>query len=221
MLWDFGDNTSSSVASPIHSFLIAKTYTVKLTITPANCPLLAKSISKNILVESPPPGIKYPPVYALKNNNTQLTARSSGKIYSWSPTAGLNNPLLKSPIFNYSAATNYLVQITNDAGCVYRDSLNVLIFDQADFLVPKAFSPNNDGHNDKLLFVIPGIEKLAYFRIFNRWGNLVFETTNINIAWDGTFRGVAQPSEVYSWFAEGVSNLGNKIQRNGQFLLLR
>ena len=162
----------------------------------------------------------HPTVYALKNNNTQLIARAGGKIYSWSPFIGLNNPLIKSPFFNYTAPSNYQVQITNDAGCIYRDSVNVLIFDQADFFVPKAFSPNNDGHNDKLLFVMPGIEKLAYFRIFNRWGNLVFETTNVNINWDGMFRGVAQPSESYSWFAEGISNMGNKIQRNGQILLL-
>jgi gliding motility-associated-like protein len=220
MLWDFGDNTSASITSPTHSFLIEKTNIVKLTITPANCPLLAKSVSKNVQIEIPPKGIKYPTVYALKNNNTQLIARAGGKIYSWSPFIGLNNPLIKSPFFNYTAPSNYQVQITNDAGCIYRDSVNVLIFDQADFFVPKAFSPNNDGHNDKLLFVMPGIEKLAYFRIFNRWGNLVFETTNVNINWDGMFRGVAQPSESYSWFAEGISNMGNKIQRNGQILLL-
>jgi gliding motility-associated-like protein len=99
--------------------------------------------------------------------------------------------------------------------------VKVLLFDQADFIVPKAFSPNNDGHNDKLLFATPGIEKLQYFRVFNRWGNLVFETTNVNIFWDGSFKGVAQSAEVFSWFAEGISNLGNKIQRTGQTLILR
>ena len=221
LLWDFGDNTTSSVTLPTHSFLIAKTNIVQLTITPTNCPLLAKSVSKNVQIEIPPQGIKYPTVYAVKNTNTQLAARSSGKIYLWTPFTGLNNSLLQSPIFNYTAPSNYVIQITNDAGCIYRDSVNVLIFDQADFLVPKAFSPNSDGHNDKLLIVTPGIEILSYFRIFNRWGNLVFETNNINITWDGTFRGVAQPSEAYSWFAEGISNLGNKIQRNGQTLILR
>ena len=221
ILWDFGDNTNASIESPTHSFLDEKTYAVKLTITPTNCPLLEKSVSKNIQIEIPPAGIKYPTVYALINNNTQLSARASGKIYSWSPSIGLNNSSIQAPTFNYTAPLNYGVQITNEAGCVYRDSVNVLLFDKADFFVPKAFSPNNDGHNDKLLFAMPGMAMLSYFRIFNRWGNLVFETTNVNITWDGIFRGVAQPSEAYSWFAEGISNLGNKIQRNGQTLILR
>lgn len=221
MLWDFGDNASSSATDPSHTYKIAKLFAVKLTVTPANCPLLTKLVSKNIQVESPPPGIRYPTVYALKSSNTQLVARGMGKNYSWTPFTGLNNPSIASPIFNYTTASNYLIQITNASGCSYQDSVSVLIFDQADFLVPKAFSPNNDGHNDKLLLVMPGIEILSYFRIFNRWGNLVFETNNISTNWDGTFKGLAQPSESYTWFAEGISNLGNKIQRNGQTLILR
>jgi gliding motility-associated-like protein len=221
MLWDFGDNGISSSTSPTHSFLLEKTYAVKLTITPTNCPLIAKSLSKNIKIEVPPLAIRYPNVCALKNTNTKLTARSIGKTYSWSPSTGLSNASTISPNFNFTTATNYVIKITNDAGCIFNDSLNVLIFDKADFFVPNAFSPNNDGRNDKLLIAAPGIETFQYFRIFNRWGNLVFETSNSSVFWDGTFKGMAQPAEVYSWFAEGISMSGNKIQRNGQTLILR
>ncbi|NDE09551.1 MAG: hypothetical protein EBZ95_03185 [Chitinophagia bacterium] len=221
MLWDFGDNGISSSTSPTHSFLIEKTYAVKLTITPTNCPLIAKSLSKNIKIELPPLATRYPNVFALKNTSTKLTARSIGKTYAWSPSTGLSNASTISPNFNFTTATNYVIKITNDAGCIINDSLNVLIFDKADFFVPNAFSPNNDGRNDKLLIAAPGIETFQYFRIFNRWGNLVFETSNSSIFWDGTFKGMAQPAEVYSWFAEGISKSGNKIQRNGQTLILR
>ena len=165
--------------------------------------------------------VRYPNIYAVKNTNTKLTARSIGKTYTWIPSTGLSNAATISPNFNFTAATNYVIKITNDAGCILNDSLNVLIFDQADFLVPKAFSPNNDGRNDKLLFAAPGIESFQYLRIFNRWGNLVFETSNLSVFWDGSFKGLPQPAEVYSWFAEGISKSGNKIQRNGQTLILR
>ena len=221
MLWEFGDNEISSSESPTHTFLVEKTYAVKLTITPTNCPLIAKSLSKNIKIEVPPLAVRYPNIYAVKNTNTKLTARSIGKTYTWIPSTGLSNAATISPNFNFTAATNYVIKITNDAGCILNDSLNVLIFDQADFLVPKAFSPNNDGRNDKLLFAAPGIESFQYLRIFNRWGNLVFETSNLSVFWDGSFKGLPQPAEVYSWFAEGISKSGNKIQRNGQTLILR
>ena len=221
MLWDFGDNETSSSTSPTHSFLVEKTFIVKLTVTPTNCPLIAKSLSKNIKIEVPPLAIRYPNVFALKNTNTKLSARAIGKIYAWSPITGLSNASSISPNFNFTTATNYVIKITNDAGCIFNDSLNVLIFDKADFFVPNAFSPNNDGRNDKLKIAAPGIESFQYFRIFNRWGNLVFETSNSSIFWDGTFKGMAQPAEVYSWFAEGISASGNKIQRNGQTLILR
>ncbi len=221
MLWDFGDNETSSSTSPTHSFLVEKTFSVKLTVTPTNCPLIAKSLSKNIKIELPPSAVRYPKVYAVKNTNTKLTARAIGKTYAWSPITGLSNSSAISPNFNFTTATNYVIKITNDAGCIFNDSLNVLIFDKADFFVPNAFSPNNDGRNDKLKIAAPGIESFQYFRIFNRWGNLVFETSNSSIFWDGTFKGMAQPAEVYSWFAEGISESGNKIQRNGQTLILR
>jgi hypothetical protein len=221
MLWDFGDNETSSSTSPTHSFLVEKTFTVKLTVTPTNCPLIAKSLSKNIKIEVPPLAIRYPNIFALKNTNTKLSARAIGKIYAWSPITGLSNASSISPNFNFTTATNYVIKITNDAGCIFNDSLNVLIFDKADFFVPNAFSPNNDGRNDKLKIAAPGIESFQYFRIFNRWGNLVFETSNSSVFWDGTFKGMAQPAEVYSWFAEGISASGNKIQRNGQTLILR
>jgi gliding motility-associated-like protein len=221
MLWDFGDSGISSSTSPTHSFLVEKTYTVKLTITPTNCPLIAKTLSKNIKIEVPPLAIRYPNIFALKSTNTKLSARAIGKTYAWSPITGLSNASTISPNFNYTTATNYVIKITNDAGCIFNDSLSVFIFDKADFFVPNAFSPNNDGRNDKLLIAAPGIESFQYFRIFNRWGNLVFETSNSSVFWDGTFKGMAQPAEVYSWFAEGISASGNKIQRNGQTLILR
>jgi len=87
--------------------------------------------------------------------------------------------------------------------------------------VPKAFSPNNDGVNDVLRPILVGIQTFHYFTVYNRWGNIVFTTTDPNQGWDGTFKGVAQPVETYLWIAEGVTADGRKIVAKGMTSLVR
>ena len=88
-------------------------------------------------------------------------------------------------------------------------------------LVPKAWSPNGDGHNDKLQPFTVNIKELKYFRIFNRWGQLVFETNSIGQGWDGIFKGQPQPLDTYQWIAEGIGNDGQPVKRAGNSVLLR
>jgi gliding motility-associated-like protein len=90
-----------------------------------------------------------------------------------------------------------------------------------DIQVPTAFSPNGDGHNDGLDVFTIGLEKLNFFRIFNRWGQLLYETTDPNKKWDGRYLTVKQPTESYVWIAEGVDQMGKVIRRRGQFILIR
>ncbi|MFN9941879.1 MAG: gliding motility-associated C-terminal domain-containing protein, partial [bacterium] len=90
-----------------------------------------------------------------------------------------------------------------------------------DIFVPKGFSPNGDGHNDRLDVFLVGISRLIYFRVFNRWGQLLFETNDPAQLWDGTFNGQKQPLETYVWIAEGIGENGIKIVRRGQTILLR
>ena len=95
------------------------------------------------------------------------------------------------------------------------------VFEKTDIMVPEAFTPNDDGENDQLKFYNIGITKLKYFRIFNRWGQLLFETTNENSYWDGTFNGVLQPIDSYVWMVEGVGSDGETVFKRGQSILLR
>lgn len=87
--------------------------------------------------------------------------------------------------------------------------------------VPKAFSPNNDGNNDLLKPILVGIQTFHYFTVYNRWGNIIFTTTDPNQGWDGTFKGVAQPVETYLWIAEGIDINGKKIVAKGMTSLVR
>ena len=87
--------------------------------------------------------------------------------------------------------------------------------------VPTAFTPNNDGLND---WFSPhnALKAINYnFRVFNRWGQLVFETNDKQAFWNGRYKGNLQPTETYVWTAEGTDKQGAIINRRGQTILLR
>ena len=87
--------------------------------------------------------------------------------------------------------------------------------------VPKVFTPNGDGTNDVLKPVLAGIATFNYFSVYNRWGNLVFKTSDPGTGWDGTYKGVKQPVETYIWIAEGVDTNGKTVVQKGMVSLLR
>jgi len=86
---------------------------------------------------------------------------------------------------------------------------------------PKVFTPNGDGVNDMVRAIANGIS-LQYFNIYNRWGNLLFTTTDLNQGWDGRFKGVVQPNETYLWIVVGRTNSTNeRVQRRGMITLVK
>ena len=88
-------------------------------------------------------------------------------------------------------------------------------------MVPGAFSPNGDGHNDNLSLLVRGIFNLNYFYIYNRWGNLVFQTGNITQGWDGKYNSKEQEVGVYVYVLSGTDYVGNPINRQGNVTLVR
>ena len=87
--------------------------------------------------------------------------------------------------------------------------------------VPKAWTPNSDGHNDFLFPFMVNIRTLKYFRIFNRWGQLVFETNINGKGWDGIFRGKHQGADVYTWSVEAITIDGDIYKKSGNAVLIR
>ncbi|NDC41638.1 MAG: gliding motility-associated C-terminal domain-containing protein, partial [Chitinophagia bacterium] len=85
---------------------------------------------------------------------------------------------------------------------------------------PNAFTPNNDGRNDHFRPVFDGFHRFHYFRIMNRWGQTIFETTNNDASWDGTFGGVPQDMGVY-FFVLKYDCGGNTMEEKGDFTLIR
>jgi gliding motility-associated-like protein len=124
--------------------------------------------------------------------------------YAWQPTAGLSCSTCSSPIASPTATTSYVVLATSANGCKSSDTVTVYVsksFCEGIFF-PKAFTPNGDGINDKFgpltLNTINFPFKL--FRIYNRWGELVFETKEFTHKWDGKFHNVDQPIGNYIYF---------------------
>ena len=221
ILWDFGDNTQSTLSSPVHVYTLGKPYKVSLTITPTNCPSLDSTLSGFIQIETPPIAIRYANANVLSNTNITLQARNIGNQYIWYPSTGLSSSLIIDPVFNSSVPINYLIQISDSAGCTITDTISVLTFKESDIFVPKAFTPNGDGHNDKLEVFLGGMQQLNYFKVFDRWGKLVFQTSNAGEFWDGNYNGNKQPTETYVWIAQGITTAGETINRQGQTILIR
>lgn len=173
-----------------------------------------------------------PPVKAFAGNDTVVIANqplqlnaTGGSIYTWSPTAGMNNPSAANPVVILSAAydsVTYKVKVSTDEGCFAEDELKVKVFKTGpDLFIPTAFTPNDDGKNDILKPVPVGIKNLQYFRIYNRWGQMIFSTSSIGSGWDGIFKGKEQATGTYVYAAQATDYLGKIIFKKGTLVLIR
>jgi gliding motility-associated-like protein len=221
--WSFGTGQgTSTLQNPSYTFPTASVYSVSLVVTPIACPSLAASITKPVTTVAAPANLRYTSLNSVENRDLQLEARVfGGASYSWSPSSGLSNALIANPVYNYNAEVDYVITITTGIGCIIKDTQLVRIFKEKEIYVPKGFSPNGDGNNDKIFPRLVGVRTLNYFKVYNRWGQLLYQTSNVNEGWDGTFRGTKQPMETYVWIAEGIDIDNNSIKRTGTFLLLR
>jgi gliding motility-associated-like protein len=135
-----------------------------------------------------------------------LTADPPGVNYSWSPTAGLSNPTAQITQATVNKDTEYTVVIT-DGICTNIAKVKVQVYeyvcDNPFIFVPNAFSPNGDSEND-ILYVRGLILENMLFRIFNRWGEMVFESTDKDFGWDGTFKGKMMDPDTYDYYLKAV-----------------
>ncbi|HLV41263.1 MAG TPA: gliding motility-associated C-terminal domain-containing protein [Brumimicrobium sp.] len=152
-----------------------------------------------------------------------LSAEPSGYTYSWSPSEGVNNPNAQETGATVIETTNYIVSVS-DGICTKMSSIGVVAFpytcEEPFIFVPNAFTPNGDGEND-VLYLRSVIVQDVIFKIFNRWGELVFETTSLHKGWDGTFRGKQLAPDVYDYYLEGHCIDGQEFLIKGNITLIR
>jgi gliding motility-associated-like protein len=99
-------------------------------------------------------------------------------------------------------------------------AVHIKVVDRSYFAIPNAFTPNGDGHNDVLHVRAIGYITLTDFKIYNQWGQLMFETHRLNDGWDGTLEGTLQNTGIFVWVAEGTDIKGNLVKDKGTFVLL-
>lgn len=173
-----------------------------------------------------------PPVVVSAGNDTnvvigqplQLLA-TGATTYEWTPTAYLTNPSIANPVATIQTLTDsvrfYVTGYTPE-GCKGSNNLLVKIFKTgSDIFVPSGFTPNGDGRNDLIKPILVGMRSLTYFRIYNRFGQMVFQTTNSYKGWDGRINGQEQNTGAFVYSAAGIDYLGNKLQRKGTVMLIR
>src|SRR5207244_6796245 len=118
----------------------------------------------------------------------------------WTQPTGVSNPSSPNPTVTTNTDREYIVQITTESGCTLSDT--VLVKVKTVIFVPTAFSPDGNGTND-VLRPLGEMGGLEYFKVYNRWGQLIFETKDIGTGWNGKFKGIDQPSDTYTWFMAG------------------
>lgn len=135
--------------------------------------------------------------------------------WSWSPSNALNNPFIPNPIGVFTDYINELIVTASTASnCIGLDTIKVTTYKGPEIYVPNAFVP--DGSSNNVLRAIPvGIKDFRYFRIYNRFGEIVFTTNNATNGWDGRLKGYLQQTGTYVWIAEGIDYRGRLVQRKG------
>lgn len=150
---------------------------------------------------------------------------TGGVSYVWSPPTGLSATNIHNPIGIYDGSVDsvrYRVDVFNDIGCSVPAFVTVKVFKtNPQIFVPSAFTPNGDGLNDVIRPISAGIQKINYFRIYNRWGQMVFSTTTDRHGWDGRISGVVQGTNTYVWMVSAVDYLGKPYFQKGTVTLLR
>ena len=217
-LWSNGYNGNPAIN------LCPGTYSV--TVTDNH---LCNSITSVIVHDS----TTFPPnIYTYADDTTIYSTQSTGLhttiipgyTYSWFPTTGLNNPSSPEPVATPVSTTTYIVTIEDLYGCTYIDTITIyvtdVLCDASQIFVPNAFTPNGDNNND-IVYVRSNVMKSIYFVIYDRWGEKVFETSDMTIGWDGTFKGKPCDPGVFDYYMKAVCLNDKEFIKKGNITLIR
>jgi gliding motility-associated-like protein len=150
----------------------------------------------------------------------QAFTGQSGTTYSWTPPYGLSCDFCPSPLATPTESTWYYVTTTNPNGCQRIDSIYIEVDPSTNLYVPNIFSPNGDGNNDVYKVRGKGVE-LFNLKIFNRWGQVVFESESIDEGWDGTKGGSMLNQGVFVYKLNVTMYNGDEYKETGNITLVR
>ena len=227
-LWDFGDGTTSVLDEPTHLYSSVGSYKVRLIATDtASCNKVDTSTYFTITVSPiPKSSFNYSPQPTQSNTPVSfLNSSIGGTSFKWLYGDGdtlftIRPDTSVSHLYNASGTFNTCLVAFNNSGCsdTSCQAINVTINSVLD--VPNAFSPNGDGNNDKIYVRGFGIDKMTW-RVYNRWGTMVYESSDASEGWDGTYKGKPQPQDVYHYTLIVQFSSKERITKKGDITLLR
>jgi gliding motility-associated-like protein len=221
VFWDFGDGTTSTSLTPTHTFDTGTYIITMIVFNPGACNT-TDTFRKKITVK---PGatadFDYSPKIPIENDSTHFTNLSKNALaYLWIFGDGAQSRV-KDPSHLYKKTGTFKTCLVaegfencNDTIC---KDISALVVPRID--VPTAFTPNKDGVND-VLFVKGAAVQYMDFAIYNRWGQLVFQTNTMETGWDGTFNGKPQPMESYAYVLNATYINGETESKRGNITLL-
>lgn len=225
--WDFGDGTTSAQTNPTHIYNTVGTYTVKLSaIDSTTCNIKHDTSFVISVYPNPKASFTYSPQPTQPNTPVSFLNSSIGADrYKWLFDDGdtlrtVQRDTAVTHLYNFSGNFHTCLVAYNNSGCSDTACQEIAITIIPGMDVPNAFSPNGDGHNDKVYVRGYGIAKMSW-QIYNRWGVLVYTGTDKNEGWDGRYKGVLQAQDVYHYILQVEFSDGRKANKKGDITLLR
>jgi gliding motility-associated-like protein len=224
--WDFGDGTTSTDASPTHIYPDTGTYVIYLLAVDSGTCNIRDSTTRTIQIhERPTASFNTTPQPADYNIPTVFHNNSMGaNHYTWffgdNDSTNKQNSDTVIHQYQYTGTFNACLIAYNQYECADTACLDVQSLINPLLDVPNAFTPGRFGANSIISVKGFGIISMNW-KIYNRWGQLVFQATSPYQGWDGTFNGVAQPMDVYSYTLDATFDDGSKTTRKGDITLIR
>jgi len=227
-VWSPANSLNSyTISSPVATPTVSTTYTVDIFALNTNGDTCVYTLFTNVnvsaLSSSTIQAMALPDTI-LKGQTTQLVLLApSGNVVNWYPS----NLVIPNNQYTVTSApsqnTTYTV-IVSDGICNKTATVLVVVIDdqckESDVFVPNTFTPNGDGNND-VLYVRGYLINELYFAVYNRWGELVFETTDKNKGWDGNYKGRPADVGVFGYYLKAKCPNGKEIFKKGNVTLIR
>jgi gliding motility-associated-like protein len=213
--WTFGNGDFSTEQSPTYTYNYYGEYVVSLVNTTQNGCSASKTKTITIAKVNIDAGND---IIAAIDQPLQLKV-SGGASYTWYPSTYLSDPMSPTPVATPHDNITYFITGVTAQGCIGYDTLYIKTYKGPSVYVPNGFSPN--GKNRLFRPILVGISELKGFSVYNRWGQLIFSTSEMNKGWDGKWNGIDQPAGAYVWMLQAKDYIGNLHQKKGTLILVR
>jgi gliding motility-associated-like protein len=225
--WSFGNGKTAVVQNPLsQAYDTAGTYPLRLIVT--NSTGCADTVDRMVVIY-PLPVIDAGPNRTILVGSSVTIAPTGSPVvnYLWSPAAALSCTNCYTTIAAPKNTTTYTIRVTDANGCINSDKVTIIVLcNNKNLFIPNTFSPNNDGVNDWFYPRGTGLFKIQSMRIFNRWGEMVFQKVNLlpNDAvsgWNGRYNGKLLTSDVYTYIIEVICENSEVLSFKGNITLIQ